>query len=170
MVLRGACNAHSEVSWRQTDQWRSEGFSRQSPLGGGVRQLAESVRASWNKHTLVVYNCLKLCSCSINISCGNSNSDTNSDKSTNRVIVSVQWLTLTLTLEAEVRLNNMKEISPYLKQNTSRHHYNQLVDAVYVINPFVHWDSHDRHGVWTDHKMHSCRLLQQSLYTVPAGI
>jgi hypothetical protein len=31
----------------QTDQWRSEGFSRQSLLGGGVRQLPESVRASY---------------------------------------------------------------------------------------------------------------------------
>jgi hypothetical protein len=72
MVLRGACYAHSEVTWRQTDQWRSEGFSRQSLLGGGVRQLAERVRASWNKHTLVVYSCLKLCSCSISISCGNT--------------------------------------------------------------------------------------------------
>jgi hypothetical protein len=42
----GSCYAHSEVTWRQTDQWRSEGFSRQSLLREGVRQLPESERAS----------------------------------------------------------------------------------------------------------------------------
>jgi hypothetical protein len=36
-----------------------------------------------------------------------------------------------LTFEAEARLNNIQESSPYLKENTTLHHYkDQLVNTV----------------------------------------
>jgi hypothetical protein len=48
--------------------------------------------------------------------------------------------------EAEASLNTIKEFSPYLKENTTLHHYkHQFVNAVQRNNPRLHWESYRAH-------------------------
>jgi hypothetical protein len=59
-------------------------------------------------------------------------------------------LILNLPFEAEARLNNIWEFSPYLKENTTLRHYkDQLVNAVYG-NIDAYNGKHQKYAV-TDH-------------------
>jgi hypothetical protein len=48
------------------------------------------------------------------------------------------------TFKAEARLNNIYEFRPYLKENTTLHHYkDQLVNAVQGNNRCLYWESYE---------------------------